>query len=44
MLEDSIERVLEIFKQDRAAEDDDDIIEGDFEGLEESKQPEVLIF
>lgn len=44
MLEDSIERVLEIFKQDRAAEDDADIIEGDFEGLEETKQAEVLIF
>ncbi|EEQ35694.1 Ribosome biobiogenesis ATPase rix7 [Microsporum canis] len=37
VLEDSIERVLEIFKLDRATEEDADIIEGDFEGLEENK-------
>ncbi|EGD86610.1 hypothetical protein H112_05115 [Trichophyton rubrum D6] len=42
VLEDSIERVLELLKQDRAAEDDADIIEGDFDGLEETKQPEEL--
>ncbi|KAF3480277.1 ribosome biogenesis ATPase RIX7 [Arthroderma uncinatum] len=40
VLEDSIERVLDIFKQDRAVEEDGDIIEGDFEGLEENKPDE----
>lgn len=34
VLEDSLERVLEVVKAD-ADEDDEDSVEGDFEGLEE---------
>jgi ribosome biogenesis ATPase len=34
VLEDSIERVLEVVKADAAGDDDSESIEGDFEGLE----------
>ncbi|KAL2011774.1 hypothetical protein VTN00DRAFT_4492 [Thermoascus crustaceus] len=35
LLEDSIERVIEVVKSDVLGDDDEDSIEGDFEGLEE---------
>lgn len=35
LLEDSLERVLEVVKSDVLGEDDEDSVEGDFEGLEE---------
>lgn len=35
LLEDSIERVIEVIKSDVLGDDDEDSIEGDFEGLEE---------
>ena len=35
MLEDSIERVVEVVKTDEIGQDDEDSVEGDFEGLEE---------
>lgn len=37
ILEDSIERVVEVIKTDVLGEDDNDSVEGDFEGLEEEK-------
>lgn len=36
MLEDSIERVVEVFKADELGQDDEDSVEGDFAGLEET--------
>ncbi|KAJ5112190.1 hypothetical protein N7532_000235 [Penicillium argentinense] len=35
LLEDSLERVLEVVKSDVLGDDEDDTVEGDFEGLEE---------
>ncbi|GAB1216003.1 hypothetical protein ATERTT37_005203 [Aspergillus terreus] len=37
MLEDSIERVVEVIKADEIGEDENDSVDGDFEGLEEEK-------
>lgn len=39
LLEDSIERVLEVVKTDVLGEDEEDSIEGDFDGLEEKPVP-----
>ncbi|OJJ49558.1 hypothetical protein ASPZODRAFT_149081 [Penicilliopsis zonata CBS 506.65] len=39
LLEDSIERVLEVVKSDVLGDDEEDSIEGDFEGLEEKPIP-----
>ena len=38
ILEDSIERVVEVIKTDLLGEDEDDSVTGDFEGLEEQQQ------
>lgn len=35
LLEDSLERVLEVIKNDVLGDDEEDSVEGDFEGLEE---------
>lgn len=35
LLEDSLERVLEVVKSDVLGDDEEDSVEGDFEGLEE---------
>ncbi|CAK45225.1 hypothetical protein CBS115989_7294 [Aspergillus niger] len=40
ILEDSIERVVEVLKADVLGEDENDSIDGDFEGLEEQPAPE----
>ncbi|RAK93644.1 AAA family ATPase/60S ribosome export protein Rix7 [Aspergillus costaricaensis CBS 115574] len=40
ILEDSIERVVEVLKADVLGEDENDSIDGDFEGLEEPSAPE----
>ncbi|EHA17756.1 uncharacterized AAA domain-containing protein C16E9.10c [Aspergillus awamori] len=40
ILEDSIERVVEVLKADVLGEDENDSIDGDFEGLEEPPAPE----
>ncbi|PWY67445.1 AAA family ATPase/60S ribosome export protein Rix7 [Aspergillus eucalypticola CBS 122712] len=40
ILEDSIERVVEVLKADVFGEDENDSIDGDFEGLEEPPAPE----
>ncbi|KAL4888406.1 AAA-domain-containing protein [Aspergillus ambiguus] len=37
MLEDSIERVVEVIRVDEIGEDENDSVDGDFEGLEEEK-------
>lgn len=39
ILEDSIERVVEVVKTDVLGEDEEDSVNGDFEGLEEQAQP-----
>jgi ribosome biogenesis ATPase len=39
ILEDSIERVVEVVKSDVLGEDEEDSVNGDFEGLEEQAQP-----
>lgn len=39
ILEDSIERVVEVIKTDLLGEDDDESVNGDFEGLEEQQLP-----
>ena len=39
-LEDSLERVLEVVKADLGGDDEEDSVEGDFEGLEE---PPVVV-
>ena len=39
ILEDSIERVVEVLKADVLGEDENDSIDGDFEGLEEPPAP-----
>lgn len=39
VLEDSIERVVEVVKSDVLGEDEEDSVNGDFEGLEEQAQP-----
>jgi ribosome biogenesis ATPase len=39
ILEDSIERVVEVVKSDVLGEDEEDSVKGDFEGLEEQAQP-----
>lgn len=39
ILEDSIERVVEMVKSDVLGEDEEDSVNGDFEGLEEQTQP-----
>lgn len=39
ILEDSIERVVEVVKSDVLGEDEEDSVNGDFEGLEEQTQP-----
>jgi hypothetical protein len=44
LLEDSIERVLEVVQSDIAGDGESDSIDGDFEGLEESKQTPVVRF
>lgn len=36
LLEDSVERVLEVVKSDALGDDEEDSVEGDFEGLEET--------
>lgn len=36
LLEDSVERVLEVVKSDVLGDDEEDSVEGDFEGLEET--------
>ena len=42
LLEDSLERVVELVKLDLFGEDEEDSVEGDFEGLEEPpSQPQV---
>lgn len=39
ILEDSIERVVEVVKSDVLGEDEEDSVNGDFDGLEEQPQP-----
>lgn len=41
LLEDSIERVLEVIKSDVLGDDESDSIEGDFEGLEDKSVVQV---
>ncbi|KAE8354453.1 P-loop containing nucleoside triphosphate hydrolase protein [Aspergillus coremiiformis] len=41
ILEDSIERVVEVMRTDLLGEDEGDSVDGDFEGLEEQQQPPV---
>ncbi|EFW23320.1 ribosome biogenesis ATPase [Coccidioides posadasii str. Silveira] len=42
LLEDSIERVLDVIKADALGEDESESLEGDFEGLVEKQQPPAL--
>ncbi|OKL58777.1 putative AAA domain-containing protein [Talaromyces atroroseus] len=42
LLEDSIERVLEVFQSDILGDDESDSVNGDFEGLEEEKSEQVV--
>jgi hypothetical protein len=42
LLEDSIERVLEVFQSDILGDGESDSIEGDFDGLEEDKEAAVV--
>lgn len=39
ILEDSIERVVEVVKSDVLGEDEEDSVNGDFDGLEEQPEP-----
>lgn len=39
VLEDSLERVVEMVKLDVFGDDEEDLVEGNFEGLEEQKPP-----
>lgn len=39
VLEDSLERVVELVKVDVFGDDEEDSVEGDFEGLEEQQPP-----
>lgn len=43
ILEDSIERVVEVIKTDLLGEDDDESVNGDFEGLEEQQLPPATV-
>ncbi|EEA27707.1 hypothetical protein EYB25_001318 [Talaromyces marneffei] len=42
LLEDSIERVLEVIQSDLAGDDESDSVNGDFEGLEDEKVDQVV--
>jgi ribosome biogenesis ATPase len=42
LLEDSIERVLEVFQSDILGDEESDSVNGDFDGLEEEKQAVVV--
>lgn len=44
LLEDSIERVLEVFQNDVLGDGESDSIDGDFDGLEEDKQAIAVCF
>ena len=43
ILEDSIERVVEVIKTDLLGEEEDDSVNGDFDGLEEQQLPAVTV-
>jgi ribosome biogenesis ATPase len=43
LLEDSIERVLEVVQSDILGDDESDSVNGDFEGLEEEKPEQVAV-
>lgn len=42
LLEDSIERVLEVFQSDILGDEETDSVNGDFDGLEEEKLDQVV--
>lgn len=44
LLEDSIERVLEVFQSDILGDNESDSVNGDFEGLEEEKVEQQPVF
>jgi hypothetical protein len=43
LLEDSIERVLEVIQSDLAGDEESDSVNGDFEGLEDEKVDQVVV-